>query len=309
MTERAESAEVVFRPEAVAVTMTTSYPNWYPGERKSIEDTDKVRGDMAIQTVTSGVNRGLVMVVSDFRSSPAFHDQLSGLQIKLVERTGIDRASGRRQVIAEGSSTPGVEVIVRTEPEKDSLLDHIEAIVLPILRDEADIVIPKRAQPDFARTYPDYMYRSETEANKKFNNMLRMFDLLVGADELDLDIFFGPTILANRPDVLELFDERFEVKDGRVFLAGVRKYLAPDNFSNSQSFPVIEALSMGLRVASVEIPFEYPATQKENEVMKAEEFAKKRKGQKWGILNESLLFIRYLRDLNDPKNVLTRTGK
>ena len=43
---RRTDIETEFKPGKVAIAMTTSYPRWYPGEIQSIEDTDKVRGDL-----------------------------------------------------------------------------------------------------------------------------------------------------------------------------------------------------------------------------------------------------------------------
>lgn len=308
MEEAVRHLESTFSPGKVAVTMTTSYPGWYQGELRSIGDTDKVRGDIALGTIKSGIDKGFNLVVSDFRSVQAFMDELIRQPIALAERTGLDRASGRRQVITLGSKIPGVEVIIRTEPEKDSLLQSIGLVSQPILSGDADIVIPKRNPADFERTYPGYMHASEIDANARLNKLLRMVSLRRIQDP-DLDIFFGPTVIANRPEILSLFEKDYEVRDGKTYTAGVRKYLAPGNFSNAQSFPVIEALHQGLSVASVEVPFEYPARQRENELAREDEFIAKRREQKWGIVDEALSFIKYLRDPQNLKNVLVQANK
>ncbi|MBI5123443.1 hypothetical protein HZA75_06315 [Candidatus Roizmanbacteria bacterium] len=308
MEEAVRRLESTFSPDKVAVTMTTSYPGWYSGELRSIGDTDKVRGDIALEMIRLGIDCGFNLVVSDFRSAQAFMNELVHQPITLAERVDLDRASGRRQVITLGSKIPGVEIIIRTEPEKDSLLQSIDLVSHPILSGDADIVIPKRNPADFERTYPAYMHESEIDANARFNRLLRMVNLR-RIEDPDLDIFFGPTVIANRPEILSLFEKDYEIRDGKVFTAGVRKYLAPGNFSNAQSFSVIEALDQGLRVASVEVPFEYPARQRKNELAREDEFMAKRREQKWGIVDEALSFIKYLRDPQNPKNVLVQTNK
>ena len=303
---RRTDIETEFKPGKVAIAMTTSYPRWYPGEIQSIEDTDKVRGDLGLEMIRKAVGRGFNVVLADKDSPQDLRQQFSELAVRFISREDNDtRASGRKVAIGEASSIPEVKVIIRTEPEKISLLDFIPEIALPILRGEADIVVPKRRNQEFQTFYPPYMYESEVRANKKYNSILREFEILK-EDEVDLDMYFGPTIISTDPQVISLYMERYKFKDKKVLKGGLRRYVRPDDFSNSQMFAVVEALNNGLKVVGVEIPFIYPKSQRNNEMTEIEEFRSKRKNQKWGILDELVLFIRYLRDPNSSKNVIEK---
>lgn len=304
---RRTDIETEFKPEKVAIAMTTSYPGWYPGELRSIEDTDKVRGDLGLEMIKKAVDRGFNVVVVDKDSPQDLRQQFSGLVTRFISRGRDDtRASERKIAVGEASSISEVKIIIRTEPEKISLLDFIQEISLPILKKEADIVVPKRRDEEFRAAYPPYMYESETYANRKYNSILREFNILPNEAEEDLDIYFGPTVIANDPQVVSLYMERYKFQDKKVLKRGIRRYVRPDDFSNSQMFAVVKALNSGLKVVGVEIPFVYPKSQRDNEMVKLNDFLNKRRVQKWSILDELVLFIRYLKDSNSPKNVLER---
>src|SRR3989344_480788 len=298
--------ETEIRPEAIAVTMTTSYPNWYSGSPRSVADTDKIRGDLGLELIRKAADKGYRVVLADTGSPEEFRSEVLSLPVKLLERKADGtRAKGRKLAIQTASTTEGIKAIVRTEPEKTSLLDSVSGIVLPILRGQADIVIPKRRIEDFQASCPPYMFESETQANRRYNKILRDFNMLEEGDE-DLDIFFGPTVIGNKPEVIALFLEEFAYDPDTTVPKEVRKYVSPDDFSNSQMYAVVKALELGMRVKSVEIPFAYPPSQRENEMVNMDKFKNKRKTQKWSILDELVLFIRYLRDPDSPKNVLRR---
>jgi len=295
--------ETEIRPEAIAITMTTSYPSWYSGSPRSVADTDKTRGDLGLELIRRAADKGYRVVLADTGSPKG---EVLSLPVKLLERKADGtRAKGRRLAIQTASTIEGIGVIVRTEPEKTSLLDSVSDIVLPILRGQADIVMPKRRIEDFQASYPPYMFESETQANRRYNKILRDFNILKEGDE-DLDIFFGPTVIGNKPEAIALFLEEFAYDPDTTVPKEVRKYVSPDDFSNSQMYAVVKALELGMRVKSVEIPFAYPPSQRENEMVNMDKFKNKRKTQKWSILDELVLFIRYLRDPDSPKNVLRR---
>lgn len=39
------------KPENIGLATALMYKNWYPGEIRDIKDTDKLRGDLALQTL------------------------------------------------------------------------------------------------------------------------------------------------------------------------------------------------------------------------------------------------------------------
>ena len=78
----------------------------------------------------------------------------------------------------------------------------------------------------------------------------------------------------------------------------------PQDFSNTQTLGVVKALYMGIKVKSVEVPFVYPITQKENELINKVSFMQKRKRQKWENLDDLVEFIKYLNNPKEPNSVL-----
>ncbi|MBI3985212.1 MAG: hypothetical protein HY344_04760 [Candidatus Levybacteria bacterium] len=297
--------EMKLDPRSIVIAATTKYPNWYKGESLDLSNTDKVRGDLAIQSIDAAIKHGYAVVINDGESSSEFKEELAKRGIIVLERSGKSRAAARRQLIEYSSQIPQAKVIVRTEPEKVSLVDDCTPqLVEPILRGEADIIVPKRQRDLFSSSYPDYMYESEMDANKKYNDILHEFELL--PQEEELDIFFGPTVCKNDPEIIKLFLERYELRLKTPYASGVGKYVSPDDFSNSQMFAIVKALRLGLKVKVVKVPFIYPKIQKENEEIDRDSFVEKRKKQKWGILDELVLYIRYLDNPDNPKSVLKR---
>lgn len=248
---------------------------------------------------------GNTVVINDGDSSKEFKDELIKRKIIVEARIGEGRATARRQLIEYSSHIPGARVVVRVEPEKVSLVNEcVPRLIEPILRNEADIVVPKRQQDLFYSSYPDYMYKSEMYANKKYNDILHESKILPAKEEFDF--FFGPVVFNNKPKISKLFLESFDLNLKKESVVGARKYLNSDDFFNSQILGVVKALSIGIRVTSIEIPFRYPITQKENEIINKISFMKKRKEQKWQILDELVEFIKYLDNPQDSNNVLTQ---
>lgn len=295
--------ELEFDPKSIVIAATTRYPNWHRGKSLDLSNTDKVRGDLAIQTIDEAIKHNYTVVINDGESSSEFKAELVKHGIVVLERSGKSRATARRQLIEYSSHVPGVRVIVRTEPEKVSLVENcIPQLADPILKNEADVVVPKRRQDLFSSSYPNYMYKSEIYANKKYNDILHEFKILPSEEELDF--FFGPVVFSNKPNILKFFLESFDVRLKKEPVIGARKYLDPQDFSNPQILGVVKALYMGIKVKSIEVPFRYPITQKENELINKASFMHKRKRQKWETLDDLVEFIGYLNNPNDPKSLL-----
>ena len=289
-------------PRSIAIALETLYPSWYKGSINDMGDTDKVRGNLVLQSIDAALNRGYQVLVADGDSSLEFKKELANRGVVIINRTKKARSGARGQLLEASSVIPEVQVIVLTAPEKVSLVEScIPLLAKPILAGEADIVVPARDEALFTASYPDYMHDSEVDANKKYNKILHEFEIL--PEEENLDFFFGPTVLRNDPDVISLFLGKIELERDRLSV-GIRKYVDPDDFSNSPIFAIVKALQTGLKVRGVEVPFTYPETQRENEMIDRDVFVEKRKKQKWGILDELVLYIRYLNNSNDPKNVL-----
>ena len=296
----------MLKTKSIAVVLLTSYPDWYPGKAKSIADTDKVRGDLALQAITKGVVMGYRVVVGDWISSAGFLKRINKFcKITIFKRKCADRGLGRHQAYLIASGFEGIRVILRTEPEKVSIIEEfIPKIISPIAKGEADIVVAKRSPPLFRSSYPKFMWKSETAGNKKYNNLLHKLGLL--ESDQNLDAFFGPIAFCNDPSILRLFLERYKFMFPLSIDAS--RYGAPAELSNSYLFPIVKALYQRIKVSSVEVDFRYPKSQKQNEESvdkdSVHKFISKRKGQHVGIIEDLIHFKKYL--AGDPKNVLRR---
>lgn len=283
-----------FNPKSIAIAATTFYPNWYRGKLRSIKHTDKIRGDLALELVNKTCMLGYQIVISDWQSPKSFRKELQNIPgIVLIKRRSKKRSPSKRQVLRKASKLPGVEVIVLTEPEKVSIIsDCLLQIVEPVFKGEADIVIPKRNDELFRQTYPSYQYESEVEGNKTYNEELISHRLLEGKDN-DLDMFFGPRVLANKKSVVSFFMRRYHFSIAHATFP--QWCFDVEESSNASYFPIIVALKKGLKIKSIEVPFRYPKLQKQNEdIGSREEFLEKRKVQRISLIIELLHFVAYL---------------
>lgn len=284
-----------FNPQDIVFAVITQYPSWYRGKTRSASHTDKIRGNLALEFIQKALSFQYRVVVVDGYSSKSFRKELNNFQnLKILKRRSSKRSPAKRQAFKAASKLPSVKVIIATEPEKVSLIDSIRLITQSILENKADIVIPKREEQLFRTTYPDYMYESEVEGNNIYNKQLKLHNIL-SQDNENLDIFFGPIAFKNDPKILCLFTKVFRFRlEERAALA---EYFDPEEYSNTQSFPIIMALKKKLMVQSVEIPFLYSKDQKLNETFGVKDFfIKKRQAQRLGALVVLMRLLNYLQN-------------
>lgn len=282
-----------FDPKSVVIVMISYYPKWYKGKMRSVKQTDKVRGDLALKSIQTAKNLGYQIVLVDGKSSRSFRSVISRIKnIKLIKRRSIKRSPAKRQAIKIACKLPGVKVVILTEPEKLSLIkDCLPFIAEPILSGNSDLVVPKRDLTLFKNTYPLYQYESETEGNKLYNEVLRAFNILP-ENMCDIDFFFGPRTFRNTKKVVKLFMRRFilEFKQDKSM-----EFYDPEDYSSSLYFPIILALKKGFKMTNVIVPFSYPLEQKQNEEKCAKSsFINKRKIQRLTLLMELVHFVSYL---------------
>lgn len=273
-------------PQAIAFALITYYPKWYRGRLRSISHIDKIRGDIALKFIQKAISLNYQVVVVDGRSSKSFRKEISKYKkvVKILKRKVPESSPAKRQAFKAASKLISVKAIIACEPEKVSLIDSAQIIAQPILNNEVEIVIPKRNEKLFKESYPDYMYESETEGNKIYNEQLKSHNILP-KNSSDFDMFFGPRAFANNKKNLKLFTEKF-LEEQNIDKSSL-KYFDPEKYSNTLYFPIIIALKNKLKVKSIEIPFIYPKSQKENEEKGAREFfIEKRRVQKLGTLLE-----------------------
>lgn len=279
----------MFQNNEIAFAVVTFYPRWHSGGLRSIMETDKIRGDLALLFVQKACKLGYRVVVADSSSPHTFTRELSRIAgAILIRRRSKKRSPAKRQAIRRAFKLPGIKVIILTEGEKVSLIDSVEKIARPIYSEKSDIVVPKRTKKLFHKTYPGYMYRSELLGNKRYNHILRSYKLLSPL-EPDLDMFFGPRAFSNKPEIVALFLKSFKLK--KRFRIRHDHFDAED-YSNTLFFPVVQALQKKIRVKSLKIPFEYPLLQKQNEELACRDvFFEKRALQKKHLLSELERFL------------------
>lgn len=292
MIQLLDMTDTDFDPKKIGLAVITSYPKWYRGKLQSIKHTHKVRGDLALEFAQKATKLGYQLVIADNDSSKTFLKELvSTSNVHLVRRKAKGSGKGKRLSIDKVSKIPGVEIIILTEAEKISVItDCMQKIVEPILQGKADIVIPGREEALFKITYPGYMYDSEIEGNSIYNEALRTNNILAKTMP-DFDWFFGPRAFRNDKKVIALFKRTYTFRG----ISLLEKIYNPDEYSNVQYFPIINALREEFRVANVEVPFRYPSIQKDNEEIGAKElFIQKRKMQRVGLLIDLMHFLGYL---------------
>jgi hypothetical protein len=286
--------EQSFDPQQIGIAVITSYPKWYRGKLKSIKHTDKVRGDLALEFVQKARELGYHIVVTDGRSTKTFKKDLQAIPGAIVlHRKTITSGNAKRAAIDKVSTIPGVAVLVLSEPEKlDIVTRCLPDIVLPILENKADIVVPRRNDVLFKATHPGYMYESEIELNGIYNEALRSNNLL--PEHLyHLDGCFGPRVFRNEKKLVSLFKRKYYFSGASL----LEKLYNPDVYSNVLFFPLINALKQKLRVQIVEVAFSYPPLQKENEdIGQREIFIAKRNLQRVSILTELMHFLSFLQN-------------
>lgn len=285
---------VKISPSVIALALTTSYPQWYSGKIRSIKHTDKIRGDLALEMITFALKQGYQVVAADWKSAKTFRKQLASIEgLHFIKRRSGKRSPSKRQALRKASKLEGVTILILTEPEKVSLLkDCLDTIIEPIIAGSADIVVPKRDDELFKKTYPTYMYESELEGNGIYNEELRSHELIEMKHE-DYDMFFGPRVIANKKKIVSLFLQQYHFSIGNVSLPP--SYFDVEGLSNATFFPVVRALKKNYRVVSVVVPFRYPALQKKNEEVGSRElFILKRKAQRISLIVELLHFVAHL---------------
>lgn len=126
----------------VAIATTT----WYDFNSKS----DKVRAEIAKRTFSKAKELGYLIIAIDGGSHSDFINEIKSLGVKVSPQKEKGLGSSRRQAFKEAYES-GKEIIIWTEPEKESFIPEIEKVIKPILENKADVVIPKRKS---LSTYP-----------------------------------------------------------------------------------------------------------------------------------------------------------
>lgn len=285
-----------FNPSKVNIITTTFYRRWFPeelhwgsGDQVTLDVVDKVRGDLALQTVSEGAKEGTRVIVIDGGSNTyPFREALerTGNQVLVFDETDHGMSASRQQgfLIAHLMSDGTANLWI--EPEKVGMVkkECLKPVVAPILEGSVVLVIPGRDEEGFA-TLNNYQAHIEQESNLKWRELL-IVEGVLPADHPGFDNWFGPR--AWHKDITRLFLRKYKSIDPD---AG---FIKPEQYCNALHFPLITALMEGRRVLSVQVPFRYPETQQAIEQYNPE-FEAKRRYQQTSILETTKEFIALLR--------------
>lgn len=294
------SKEKIPFADKIIVATNFLYKNYHglpQGQQRDIADTDGIRGDLAIQSITKAISQGVQVVAADGGSSEEFLTAIKEFEslglLTIVSTSKPGRGPQRRAAFEVAIQFPGKQAIVYFQPEKDSLMDYLTEITKPIVDGNADIVVPARTSDLFKQTYPDYMRESELNVNKTYNWLMHRAGILPKGENLDW--FFGPVVFRNNPEIVSYFLREY------VLRAPIRSRVGaqpnPELHSVSHYFPIIEALFNKKKVVGVEIPFVYPKAQRDNEMSPetVAQFQQRRKLDASAYRLETLHFLEYLK--------------
>ena len=133
-----------------------------------------------------------------------------------------------------------------TEPEKVDLMNHIHAIVMPILAGTSDVTVPSRNDELFRETYPKEQYHSESFGNMHFDLLAKRFEGFRRDGARKLDWLFGPFALNSR------------LADSWLSYDG--------NSWDAQMVPYVRGVrTRNWRITTVPVNFRHPRAMKEQE--------------------------------------------
>lgn len=237
-----------------------------------------MRGDLAVLTINAAAEKGVNVVIVEGAKNHLFREAIKRQYVSVYEETIRGMSAGRQEAFEIARKRHSGVANLWIEPEKISIIeDCLPQLMLPILRDEADMTIPWRDETSFA-TYPDFQVDFEMESNKLCNEMLKSAGILP-LEHPGYDIWSGPRGW-NRginPYFLRKYEYISTSTDPKNDL------IKPEEYCNATFFPVIATLINGGEVLSVPVPYRNPVIQTKME-QDSQIFRNKRKYQRDSIL-------------------------
>lgn len=249
-------------PPAVNMITTTLYPKWVPGKLQwstgnpvTPDIVDKVRGDLAIETISAASEKGARVIVVDGANIRPFRQTLDTLDrrnVLIYDEIDQGISASRQQGFSIAHTMSDRLINLWTEPEKVSIVrDCLEQLTNPIFRGEADLTIPLRDEASFA-TFPEYQAEVAGEANRLWNDLLKAEELL-SPGHSGYDVWFGP--LCWHKDITGLFLRKYRT------VGSADELIKPDEYCNANYFPIIAALAERKRVLSVQVSYRHSEIQ------------------------------------------------
>lgn len=200
------------------------------------KSTDDLRLQLASRTLTALHEKGISAVVVDGSPNDEVKRILGDTGAIVIPESGKTMGAGRRQALKAASEAKAGGVVLWMEPEKYPLVPFIHQICAPLFADEADIVVPRRA--DNLLSYPETQRLAEQLGNA-------IFKAVTG---LTLDVWIGPRAI--------------NAKGLPHFLQYTGKY--GDKWQ-SIFMPLLTAQKDGLRLREIIVDYVHPPEQTEAE--------------------------------------------
>lgn len=208
--------------DKLAIATTTCY------NPKS--ESDVIRAGLATNTIERAVEHGYKIVVVDGGSSDEVLREFERRGAAIFIEKTLSMGAGRRWAIQEAYNT-GREVVAWMEPEKESYVPEIHKTVIPILKGEADMVIPCRGPLE---SYPTAQQYAEPLGNS-------FWEALTG---YRLDVWSGPrTWRRELSDYFLRYSGEYGDKWDSIFI------------------PVMDAIKDDKKVISVDVKYVHPKSQ------------------------------------------------
>lgn len=196
-----------------------------------------LRSRLAVRTVKEAGRIGYSIVVVDGGSAKEFREELLACGVLLFDEAAKGMGPSRRQAMREAAKLAGEDgIVVWMEPEKHTFVSELHKVMTPLLKGEADLIVPARKS---LSSYPP-----EQEHAERIGNLA--FKYLFGRE---FDPWFGPRAM-NQKALGYFLDYRGEYGD---------KW-------DSIFIPVLRAMKGGLRVESVEVDYSHPHEQTAEEI-------------------------------------------
>ena len=286
----------------VAFVGATYVPTWTI--ERDATNADATRGHLVLENVKKLLSWGYQVVIIDGGSNPAFIEALQRLTSDDTDLTprltvhvdpeGNSLSKAQRKGYEVASTLSGAKVIMTTQPEKPFSYKDMRKFTLPILHNEADMVIPYRKSG--LKDYPPEQRYFELAGNVAMSDALRQIGYhwtTKGHDDY-LDIYNGTRIVKNDPELLQLlsvnYDESMLDFYSRLptdeehttilkqFLQeaqargedippyeSARSYFSPDKWFAALYGPVAAFAVHGKRILSVDTRYKHPKEQTKQE--------------------------------------------
>jgi len=231
-------------------------------------ESDKLRAAIAKRTFSKAKELGYLVIAIDGGSHSDFINEIKSLGVKVSPQKEKGLGNSRTQAFKEAYET-GKEIIIWTEPEKESFITEIEKVILPLLENKADIIIPRRKS---LSTYPLAQQYIESFGNAFWKELT----------SIDLDIWGGM--------------RAFKRELCRYFLDYKGEY---GNKWEILLVPIMNMIIDKKRIASIEIDYIHPREQTRVEEHNLE-FYKKRVEQ---LNNLTIPLEEYWKELNKKYSI------